>query len=41
MAELIESDYALEWSPSPWEDVERAGAWLLALADSLRRMSCT
>src|SRR5947209_4436730 len=28
---LIESDYKLEWMQSPWEDVERAGDWLLEL----------
>ncbi len=28
---LIESDYALEWMPDPWEDVARAGEWLLEL----------
>lgn len=30
---LAESDYALEWMPNPWRDVEAAGQWLLALAD--------
>ena len=33
---LHESDYALEWEHEPWEEVERAGEWLLALADELR-----
>lgn len=28
---LVESDYRLEWMPSPWDDVTRAGEWLLAL----------
>lgn len=28
---VIESEYALEWAPDPWRDVERAGEWLLAL----------
>ena len=26
-----ESTFALEWMPEPWEDVERAGEWLLEL----------
>lgn len=25
------SSFALEWMPDPWDDVERAGRWLLAL----------
>ncbi len=28
---LVESDHRLEWMPDPWEDVERAGDWLLGL----------
>lgn len=28
---LVESDFALEWMDDPWDDVERAGAWLLEL----------
>jgi glycogen synthase len=28
---LETSEYRLEWMPSPWSDVERAGEWLLAL----------
>ncbi len=28
---LCESDYALEWMPHPWRDVEAAGEWLLSL----------
>ena len=28
---LVESDYRLEWAEHPWEDVARAGAWLLEL----------
>jgi glycogen synthase len=28
---LHESTYALEWMDDPWEDVRRAGEWLLAL----------
>lgn len=30
-AEVVESDYRLEWMDEPWDDVERAGAWLLEL----------
>jgi glycosyltransferase involved in cell wall biosynthesis len=29
--QLCEGDYALEWMPHPWRDVEAAGKWLLAL----------
>lgn len=29
---LAESDYALEWMPNPWDDVDAAGKWLLDLA---------
>jgi glycosyltransferase involved in cell wall biosynthesis len=28
---LHESDWALEWADDPWDDVDRAGEWLLAL----------
>src|SRR5690242_12800073 len=28
---LHESRFRLEWMPHPWEDLERAGEWLLAL----------
>ncbi|HEY0778689.1 MAG TPA: glycosyltransferase, partial [Gemmatirosa sp.] len=28
---LHEGDYALEWMDAPWDDVARAGDWLLAL----------
>jgi len=28
---VFESDYALEWMPEPWADVERAGRWLLRI----------
>lgn len=28
--------YRLEWEDDPWEDVDRAGAWLLELEDELR-----
>jgi len=30
---LAESDYALEWMPNPWADVDAAGKWLLSLAE--------
>jgi glycogen synthase len=33
---LHESGYSLEWEDDPWEDVDRAGAWLIELADELR-----
>ena len=26
---LVESDFELEWMDDPWDDVDRAGAWLL------------
>jgi glycogen(starch) synthase len=28
---LLESTYKLEWMPNPWDDVQRAGQWLLDL----------
>lgn len=31
-----ESSFALEWMREPWEDVERAGEWLLGLAEDAR-----
>ncbi len=31
-ATVAESDYALEWMPNPWNDVDAAGTWLLDLA---------
>lgn len=31
---LVESDYALEWTPNPWADVDAAAEWLLGLADT-------
>ena len=34
--ELFESDWKLEWQPEPWEDVDRAGQWLLELEDELK-----
>ncbi len=33
---LHPSEYALEWMPNPWEDVARAGEWLLALEAEVR-----
>lgn len=33
---LHESAYRLEWMDAPWEDVERAGGWLLGLERALR-----
>lgn len=33
---LVDRPYQLEWMPDPWTDVERAGTWLLTLAQSLR-----
>jgi glycosyltransferase involved in cell wall biosynthesis len=30
--QLFESGYKLEWMDDPWEDVERAGRWLLEVA---------
>ena len=35
VAGLHESGYALEWEDDPWDDVDRAGTWLLELADEL------
>ena len=34
--ELYESAYRLEWMDDPWNDVERAGEWLLELARQVR-----
>ena len=31
--EVRESEYQLEWMPGAWSDVDRAGAWLLDLAE--------
>ena len=31
-----ESDLALEWMDDPWDDVDRAGAWLLELSEEVR-----
>ncbi len=33
---LAESAYRLEWMQDPWEDVRRAGEWLLRLRDRLQ-----
>ena len=33
---LVESDYQLEWADHPWDDVARAGAWLLELEAQVR-----
>src|SRR4051812_12672861 len=30
--ELVHREFDLEWTDSPWTDVDRAGAWLLRLA---------
>ncbi len=30
---LFASDYRLEWMDEPWDDVDRAGDWLLQIAD--------
>jgi glycogen(starch) synthase len=35
-AGVHESRYALEWMPDPWDDVDRAGEWLLDLARDVR-----
>jgi glycosyltransferase involved in cell wall biosynthesis len=34
--EVYESRYRLEWMPEPWDDVDRAGEWLLELERELR-----
>jgi glycogen(starch) synthase len=31
--QLYESTFQLEWMPDPWDDVDRAGMWLLDLRD--------
>jgi glycogen synthase len=33
---LVSSDYRLEWMADPWNDVKRAGTWLLDLAERER-----
>jgi glycosyltransferase involved in cell wall biosynthesis len=32
---VVVSSYALEWEDDPWDDVDRAGAWLLGLEEEL------
>jgi glycogen synthase len=34
--DVVVSTYALEWEDEPWDDVDRAGAWLLELEEELR-----
>jgi glycogen(starch) synthase len=33
--EVVEAPYRLEWMEEPWTDIERAGGWLMTLADRL------
>src|SRR5215216_93664 len=33
---LFESVYRLEWMDDPWDDVDRAGDWLLQIAERVR-----
>jgi glycosyltransferase involved in cell wall biosynthesis len=33
--EVYESDYKLEWMDSPWDDVRKAGEWLLRLEERI------
>jgi glycosyltransferase involved in cell wall biosynthesis len=33
---VVESRYRLEWMEDPWHDLERAGDWLLGLAEQVR-----
>jgi glycogen synthase len=33
---IYESDFKLEWMEDPWDDVQRAGDWLLTLEQKLR-----
>jgi glycosyltransferase involved in cell wall biosynthesis len=33
---VYESDYRLEWMPNPWDDVRRAGDWLLEIEQRVR-----
>jgi glycogen(starch) synthase len=35
-AEVVESNFRLEWMDDPWVDVERAGEWLLELERQVR-----
>jgi glycogen(starch) synthase len=34
--EVFESDFKLEWMEHPWDDIARAGEWLLALEEELK-----
>ena len=34
--DLVDGPYRLEWMDDPWDDVERAGEWLLELEDQIR-----
>ena len=34
-AELIESEYKLEWQDEPWHDVDESGRWLLELEERI------
>jgi glycosyltransferase involved in cell wall biosynthesis len=36
VVDVHESDFALEWMADPWDDVDRAGTWLLGLEEQLR-----
>jgi len=36
VVEVHESRFALEWTADPWDDVDRAGRWLLDLEERLR-----
>lgn len=33
---VIETGFALEWMPHPWEDIDRSGEWLLSLENEFR-----
>jgi glycogen synthase len=33
---IVHGNYRLEWMPDPWDDVDRAGQWLLELADTIQ-----
>jgi glycosyltransferase involved in cell wall biosynthesis len=35
-ARVVAGPYKLEWAESPWDDVDRAGEWLLDLASTMR-----
>ncbi|MBV9082723.1 MAG: glycosyltransferase family 4 protein [Acidobacteriaceae bacterium] len=35
-ASFVESDYALEWMPNPWRDVDACGEWLLHLESDFK-----